>query len=97
VDDGRTAGLAPGLRNRCISAYGDAVLPQVTQAIGRAILNAELSLSDLGTPSLNPGKNIAGEASDVDPIAFHNSNSFRRDPYDGAVVRCPKSAVRTHI
>jgi DNA (cytosine-5)-methyltransferase 1 len=41
MDDGLPAGLAPGLRNQCISAYGDAVAPVIPEAIGRAILEAE--------------------------------------------------------
>lgn len=39
VDDGLPAGMAPGLRNRAIAAYGDAVLPQIAEMIGRTMLN----------------------------------------------------------
>lgn len=41
IHDGLPSGLAPNARNRCIAAYGDAVLPQITELLGRAILAAE--------------------------------------------------------
>lgn len=37
VDDG----LSPATSRECISAYGDAILPQISEAIGRTILNVE--------------------------------------------------------
>lgn len=37
VDDG----LSPAASRECISAYGDAILPQISEAIGRTILNVE--------------------------------------------------------
>lgn len=37
VDDGGVARIPPGLRNRAIAALGDAVVPQITEAIARAI------------------------------------------------------------
>lgn len=38
LDDGSSAGLAPAARNRCVAAYGDAIVPQISEAIGRAML-----------------------------------------------------------
>ena len=38
MDDGLPARLDPGARNRCIVAYGDAIAPQISEAIGRAFL-----------------------------------------------------------
>lgn len=38
VDDGAGCDLPPGLRNRAIAALGDAVVPQIAEAIGRAML-----------------------------------------------------------
>jgi site-specific DNA-cytosine methylase len=38
LDDGTDPILAPGLRNRCIAALGDAVVPQIPEAIGNAIM-----------------------------------------------------------
>jgi DNA (cytosine-5)-methyltransferase 1 len=38
-------GLPSGMARACISAYGDAVLPQITEAIGRAILRTERALA----------------------------------------------------
>jgi DNA (cytosine-5)-methyltransferase 1 len=38
-------GLSIKLARECISAYGDAVLPQITEAIGRAILRTEAALA----------------------------------------------------
>jgi len=32
---------------RCIAAYGDAIVPQIAEAIGRAILNVEVMLSEV--------------------------------------------------
>ena len=45
-DDGLPELLADrrGLRKRCIAAYGDAVLPQITEAIARAILTLDAHL-----------------------------------------------------
>jgi hypothetical protein len=37
VDDGAGAILAAGLRNRAIAALGDAVIPHIPEAIGRAM------------------------------------------------------------
>jgi hypothetical protein len=37
VDDGTIDGLPAGLRNRAIAALGDAVIPQIPEAIGRAM------------------------------------------------------------
>lgn len=39
VDDGSSAILAPGLRNRAIAALGDAVIPTIPEAIGRAMMS----------------------------------------------------------
>lgn len=41
VDDGVPAGMAPAVRNASIAAYGDAVLPTITEAIARSILAVE--------------------------------------------------------
>jgi len=30
--------MAPGLRNRAIAALGDAILPQIAEAIGRCMM-----------------------------------------------------------
>jgi DNA (cytosine-5)-methyltransferase 1 len=38
-------GIPAGLARECISAYGDAVLPQITEAIGRAIWRVETALA----------------------------------------------------
>jgi DNA (cytosine-5)-methyltransferase 1 len=38
VDDGPDASLPAGLRNRAIAALGDAVIPQIPEIIGRAIM-----------------------------------------------------------
>jgi len=38
-------GLPSGLARECISAYGDAVLPQITEAIGRSILRTEEAMN----------------------------------------------------
>jgi len=40
VDDGPGSILPPGLRNRAIAALGDAVVPQITEAIGRVMIGA---------------------------------------------------------
>lgn len=42
---GMVDGLPSRLARACISAYGDSVLPQITEAIARAILAAERSMS----------------------------------------------------
>lgn len=38
-------GLSSGMARDCISAYGDAVLPQITEAIGRSIWRVEAALA----------------------------------------------------
>jgi DNA (cytosine-5)-methyltransferase 1 len=43
-------GLPAGVARACVSAYGDAVLPQITEAIGRAILKVERALTVLREP-----------------------------------------------
>lgn len=40
-------GLPARLAERCREAYGDAVLPQLTEAVGRAILQVDAALADL--------------------------------------------------
>ena len=40
LDDGVRTKLAPGEARRILAAYGDAVIPTITEAIGRAILSA---------------------------------------------------------
>lgn len=46
LDDGGTAGLSTGLRNRAIAALGDAVVADIPEAIGRAILAAQAMMKD---------------------------------------------------
>ncbi len=43
VDDGVSAALASrrGLGRACLAGFGDAVLPQITEAIGRTILTVD--------------------------------------------------------
>lgn len=38
-------GLSGGVAERCREAYGDSVSPQITEAIGRAILKTEAALA----------------------------------------------------
>lgn len=40
-------GLPARLAERCREAYGDAVLPQLTEAVGRAILQVDAALADM--------------------------------------------------
>lgn len=44
VDDGVSARLVARARNQCIAAYGDAVVPRITEAIARAIDAADALL-----------------------------------------------------
>lgn len=48
VDDGVSAGLASrrGIGRACLAGFGDAVIPQITEAIGRTILTVDRLLSD---------------------------------------------------
>ncbi|HNB07082.1 MAG TPA: DNA cytosine methyltransferase [Thauera aminoaromatica] len=41
---GMAAGLPAGLARQCVAAYGDSVLPQITEAIGHAIRRTEEAL-----------------------------------------------------
>jgi DNA (cytosine-5)-methyltransferase 1 len=45
-------GLPAGLAERCREAYGDAVLPQLTELVARAILQADAGLFELMAPKL---------------------------------------------
>jgi hypothetical protein len=38
------AGLPPGLARACVAAYGDSVLPQITEAIGNAIRRTDQAM-----------------------------------------------------
>lgn len=49
VDDG----LSPTTSRECISAYGDAILPQISEAIGRTILAVEAARRFIAGISLN--------------------------------------------
>ena len=44
-------GLSPSVARECISAYGDAVLPQITEAIGHSILRVEAALAAVTSDS----------------------------------------------
>jgi DNA (cytosine-5)-methyltransferase 1 len=48
VADHRYAGATINLAKACASAYGDAILPQISEAIGRAILRVEAALAIVG-------------------------------------------------
>jgi len=41
---GVAAGLPPGLARACVAAYGDSVLPQITEAIGNAIRRTDQAM-----------------------------------------------------
>jgi len=48
VPDHKRPGRSLNAGRACISAYGDAVVPQITEAIGRAILRVESALACVG-------------------------------------------------
>lgn len=52
-------GLPAGLAEQCREAYGDAVSPQITEVIGRAILRTEAALAAIYGPR---GERTVGEA-----------------------------------
>lgn len=47
-------GLSGRMAEQCREAYGDAVSPQITEAIGRAILRTEAALAALHAPANDP-------------------------------------------
>jgi DNA (cytosine-5)-methyltransferase 1 len=46
------AGLPARLAERCREAYGDAVLPQLTELVARAILQTDAALADMAAPKI---------------------------------------------